>query len=293
MISRRILISLLCAAGLFIILNQHSRISRKTAAVTARTTELAALETQTTRLKDEITALRAEVRREEIAAEIARAAEAKAMAEFSAINPDAQWAEPPETLPDWNPASPFIWIPKDLLTQIPSEPFSQNGSLNPGVAEVLGISPETRKELDRLVAAGLERFRQMEFTNVYLSTNHLPGVSHIEGKKLTIELRPPPEAGPQLKEELISAFVSKLGAQRAEILMQQGRKWFVENLSAFEPESKFISVAWRPPPNAYSLTIKGPGVWKSYGGLSDLKGLVPDHVLPYFSELTETKIAGE
>jgi uncharacterized protein YggU (UPF0235/DUF167 family) len=155
------------------------------------------------------------------------------------------------------------------------------------VADVLGINSETRKELDQFMAAELERFRNLELTNVYLSTNHLPGVSHTDGKKMTIELRPPAEVGAQLNERLTAVLASKLGSQRAGILIEAGKRWFAESVSSSTAEPKVISVAWRKN-NGYSLTIKGAGIWKSFGGLSDLQGHVPDHLLPFFADLAET-----
>ena len=285
--SRKVFITVLVTLGLLAILNQHSRVVRRRAEVTQRTAEALALEIESSKLTAEIKALGEELQREKRAADNARISESKVRAEVAAATPGAQWAEPPETLPDWNPASPVVWVSKDLLTQIPIEPFSKNGELNPGVAEVLGIKPEVRKELDGFMAAELERFRNLELTNVYLSTNHLPGVSHIEGRKLTIELRPPAEAGAELKERLTAVLANKLGAQRAGILMEQGQRWFAENVSSFAQEPKIISVGWRPT-NGYSLSIKGAGVWKSFGGLSELKGHIPGHLLPYFFELSET-----
>lgn len=284
--SRGIFISVLFAAGLTLVLNQHSRVTRSRADLTKTAAGISALENESSRLRDEINTLHEELRRENFMAEIARAGESKAKVELAAVNPDSQWAEPPEALPEWNPGSPFVWVAKEVLRQIPMEPFLKNGALNPGVAEVLGTRPETRKELNQFMAAELERFRNLELTNVYSSTNHLPGVSHIEGAKMTIELRPPAEAGAKLNERLTAMLVSKLGPQRAGILMEQGKRWFAENVSSFAPEPKLISVGWRPN-NGYSLTIKGPGMWKSFGGLSDLQGHVPDHLLPYFADLAE------
>jgi hypothetical protein len=292
MTSRGIFISVLFAAGLILVLNQHSRVTRSKADLTKTAGEVLALETESGRLRDEINSLRQELRREKLAAQFARAAESSAKAEVVAISPESQWAEPPEGLPEWNPGSPFVWVSKDILTQVPTEPFSKNGELNRGVAEVLGINSETKKEMDQFIAAELKRFRNLELTNVFLSTNHLPGVNHIEGKKMTIELHPPSEAGSELKERLTAMLANKLGPQRAGILMEQGKRWFAENVSSFAAEPTVISVGWWPN-NGYSLTIKGAGIWKSFGGISDLQSHIPGHLLPFFDDLAEDHSASE
>ena len=285
--SRGLFISVVFAVGLVLTLNQHSRVTRSQAEVAKMMAEVSALEDESNAWRDEIRTLHEELRREQLALSETRIREAKAKAEIARLSPDARWTEPPETSPEWSPESPFVWVSKELLTQLPMEPFSENGELSPGVAEVLGIDNQSRKDLAELMAGQLARFREAELDNVYLSTNHLPGVSHIEGKKMTIELRPPADVGAQFQHELTTALTTKLGAQRAGIIMAQGKAWFAKNVSLFAAEPKVISVGWRPA-NGYSLTIKGPGMWKSIGGISDLKGHVPGHLLPYFGELAET-----
>ncbi|MDX1953154.1 MAG: hypothetical protein SFY81_13315 [Verrucomicrobiota bacterium] len=288
--SRAIFTFVLLAAGLWMILHQYSRVTRSRAELKKMTAEISALESEGSRLRVEINSLQEELRRESIAAEFARAAESNAKVEFVAMSSESQWAEPPEALPEWNPASPFVWVSKGILAQIPMEPFSKNGELNRGVAEVLGINSETRRELDQFMAAELERFRNLELTNVFLSTNHLPGVNEIEGRKMTIELRPPVEAGAQFSERLTALMASKLGPQRAGILMEQGKQWFAKSVSTFEP--KVISVGWHPN-KGYRFAIKGAGTWKSFGGLSGLQGHLPDHLLPFFADLAEVQPENE
>jgi hypothetical protein len=192
-------------------------------------------------------------------------------------HPESRWASPPPILPRWEQPSPFIWIEKKALTSLPIPTFSDRGNLNPSLAQVLLISPEKQRDLNRKIAGLLADYQTQESARAALSTNHLPGIQN--GSAITLRIPPlPEEEKEKFKNTFAATLHDELGAQRAQIVSSLSQSWMNEQFSDFGRDEKVIS-AVRHPDGTYNVSRgAGGSTWMSVGGQRDLSGNIPPHL---------------
>ncbi|MEN9675213.1 MAG: hypothetical protein RIS76_1109 [Verrucomicrobiota bacterium] len=110
----------------------------------------------------EVDRLRGELDAERQLALDAKARGAALAARSSEPGPDAQWNAPPSNLPDWNPTSPYVWIQKSLLPEIPLQPFEDTGLLLPGLGPILALDPRRERVLNETLSHLVADARALE-----------------------------------------------------------------------------------------------------------------------------------
>ena len=273
-------------AGLILCLRGQARISETRRELHREEVRLAGMSNAISMVKSDIAILRGEIEAQERTRNSTFTSIEAARREMAKIEPESLWAEPPRSLPDWQPDSPYVWLSKEMLTHLPIRPFTDDGELQPGVAMVMTLNGEQQRRVNQMTRAVLEEYQQLENATVKLSTNHLPGISTSDGKKLTIEVRPLPKDGERLKEELIAEFKSALGEQRAALLLESARSWIAQKFSNFSEEPKIISVA-RHRNGTYNVSLGTPSgqAYMSVGGPTSIDPYIPPHLLHYFDDL--------
>lgn len=181
------------------------------------------------------------------------------------------WATPPEVHPDWNPASPYIWISRESLVKLPLQPFVQQGALDRDIAEILGISPDLSKQLH---AACSDILRRREALEIDLAVASFPEPST---NRMQLDVQFPPETAQGFQSSFEAALRQHLGAQRAELVLTLGRSWIDEQFSP----AKSITVTLLPG-NRYEIASSSGGIFRSVGGISSLDGYVPPHLAHLF-----------
>lgn len=199
------------------------------------------------------------------------------------------WADPPAEWPAWEPQSPFIWVPKDVVNQLSMELFSNGGELLPAFAHTVALKPEQVQGVNREVKAIVAEYSRLERAHTYVTNSHLAGINTEAAPAITIRVD---EFGPeaeQLKQRFDWALRSNLGDQRAEMAMKLGSGWIAERLSNFGTQPRTVS-AQRKPGGYYYIAVQSAGGWISMGRKS-LDDFLPPHLLEFFEPLMaqETK----
>ncbi len=209
---------------------------------------------------------------------------AKAKWELARRAPDSEWAERPAFLPQWNSSSPYVWLRKDLLPQLPVPVFTKTGELRDEVAAVLMIDPSERQRLEKNLEQLLGNFHELEKARATKVDQHLWDVEKALGPKVTVKVQPLPEEGAQFKQRFLSALDQYLGPQRAGLVNQIAAGWVDEQFSQFGNEPKIFSMA-RHPDGTFSLCIQSGGSKMSVGGPLHPSDYIPDHLMPLFADV--------
>ncbi|PWU16802.1 MAG: hypothetical protein C5B50_12710 [Verrucomicrobia bacterium] len=205
--------------------------------------------------------------------------------------PDSRWAAPPTDGGGWDAESPYVWLRKDFLPQLPVTVFGDDGQLLPQVAEVLCAGPSAYHSLNEKLKHLLAEYKKLEAANVQRIEKPLAGISS-DGPQVTVQIKPLVEEGAQLKQQFQAALLQTFGQQRTDLLMQAGNGWFDSRNNDFATEPKTYSVV-RHPDGSYNLSIKSGGNWSSVGGIKDISPYIPAHLLPLFSEVVESAAPGD
>lgn len=234
--------------------------------------------------------LREELDAERQRRDAALAEATKAEAAVDQIHPFARWSLPPATLPDWNPASPFVWLRKESLPGFPVPAFQDDGTLLPQVASVLMVGGEQLRKLNDALHGCLTRYRDVELSKVELTEDHLPGIGGQEGEKITIRVPALPEEGAKAKEEFVAVLTQALGEQRSTLLLKLADSWLDQQLSQSGSETKTISVLLGPQGGG-NVSVKAGNGWLSAGfdgrRPEQLFNYVPRHLAPFFQPLLD------
>jgi len=261
-----------------------------------RSAETLAKQVAETRNRTEEARLRLDALRHDLAAQRAERDATSARAallarDFAVAEPEARWAHPPATLPDWNAESPYVWINKKLLPKFPVQPFGSDGALNAGVARVLAASPEQVAALNQTLNGLITEFRTEEAAHAERTDEHLQGIAEAEGDKVTILVEPMPELGAHLRERFETAVREYLGPQRSELLLETAQGWVQEQFGWTHapsggppPEPRTFSVV-RHPDSTFNITIRSGNGWMSVGGPNSLNDYIPAHLRHFFAEL--------
>ncbi len=190
-------------------------------------------------------------------------------------------SQPPETLPEWNHASPFVWLPKAMLPQLPVQGFESDGSLKTDVAEVLTLEPEQVRVLNGALTGILKEYRAAEMTRAQPIEEHLPGIADREGRKLTIRVESMGDLAGEVRARYEASVVEVLGSQRSDILLKASEGWLGETFNVAETEPRIVSVV-RAPDGTYSLSMKSGDSGMSVGGANAIEDYIPIHLRPLF-----------
>jgi hypothetical protein len=233
----------------------------------------------------QLESVRAEVKAQTASRKEARSAIAKAEADLAKIDPESRWTTAPPNLPNWNSDSPYVWLRKDIIPQLPITAFEENGELNPNVAYVLTLDEKQATALNRTLTKILADYRALEATKAEKTDEHLPGIAGQDGDKLTIRVQPQAAEGKQYMQQFQAAFRNELGSQRAGLLLQVADNWFDQQFSQSATAPKAISLL-RCPDGSYSISIKSGNSWQSTGGPWRIAQLwIPPHLRPMFSDI--------
>jgi type II secretory pathway component PulM len=278
-----ILLILVAALGLWFV--QRARIGRLRAALAEARMQQARLDEHTAALATDLESSRAELRlahanRSRIETDVTALEE-----QLAKTDPEARWAVPPATQPDWNAESPYVWLRKDKLPRLPVSVFMEDGEINPDVALVLTEDASQQRKLNATLSRLLSDYRALEAAQARRTDDHLPGIAGQDGLKETIQVDPMPEEGKQIQQQFESALTETLGQQRANLLMQTGSSWLYSQFSQNGTQPKTISVI-RHPNGTYNVSIQTAGNWMSTGGpASVVTNQIPGYLLPLFSDV--------
>lgn len=209
--------------------------------------------------------------------------------ELGLNDPDALWSSPPAQLPDWNPDSPYVWLPKEMLPRFPVQPFTPEGSLNPAVAAVLTLEPEATRKLNQSLSRQLAEYRAQEAARATPVNEHLPNIAAKDGDKFTLRVDPQPELSAQHRRQFEAVLREHLGPQRADIVLQTAQGWLAEQFGWAEDwqgesvvEPKIFSVA-RHPDGHYDISIQSGRGSMSVGGPNSIIDYIPEHLRHFFA----------
>lgn len=197
--------------------------------------------------------------------------------------PDAQWNEPPSNLPDWNPTSPYVWIQKSLLPEIPVQPFEGTGLLLPGLGPILALDPQRERVLNETLSRLVADARALEAASALLSSEHLSGIADQPGEKLTLQVPGQSDAARHLRSQVESALRTELGDARSELVLHWGKSWLDEQ---FERSAASTYSVVRHPDATYGIRIDtGSSSSMSVGGSDAFINYIPHHLRPWFEPL--------
>jgi hypothetical protein len=282
--NRLVLMGLLLALGGALWWMGRSRLQARRAAVLQQEAVAAHLQDLAAADRAQVGTLRSELDELLRTAAATAAQSAIPAREEREADPDARWAAPPEHLPDWNPASPYVWIPKSVLPSFPIEPFTDGGALASGLESVLAVDPDREKALTAALSRLLATARERESEGVMLSTEHLPGIADRPGDKLTVVVPGQTDDGARLRVEAEQTLHQSLGPARTDLLVHWGQRWLEEQFGNPAAEPKVYSVL-RHPNDTYALSIKTGSSWMSVDGSQTFIDYVPIHLRAWFTPL--------
>lgn len=282
-------LALLIGAG------QSRRLHEQRHAVTRLAAQVDVTRQQADEARQRLEALREEVEaerrhRDATVAQVAALGRDLAAAE-AVTGADPRWLFPPPELPDWNPESPYVWLPKGLLPRLPVQPLGKDGALTPQMAEMLAVEPGRLAVLNRTLRRLVAEFRTQEAAHARITEEHLPGIASAEGEKRTIVVEPLPELSADLRGQFEAALQRELGPQRAALLQETAAGWMQDQLGwtdntpgAPPPQPRTFSAARRPD-GSFQIAIQSGRGWMSISGPNTLGDNIPPHLRHLFAEL--------
>jgi hypothetical protein len=283
---RRIAIALLIVSAAFCVWIPHQlKLRESRIRLNDARTELILLSNRLAVAAEALESTRHDLKSETDTRNQALADVAKAERALAASNPEARWAVPPATLPEWNAESPYVWLRKEMMPRFPVPAFSEEGGLQPEIAYIFTLDPATQRDLNQKLKACLAEYRSLEAAAAKRSDEHLPGIAGQTGEKMTLRVQPLPEEGARIKAQFEAALLQALGEQRTTLLKRIGENWLDSQFAQFGAETKIISVLRRPGGNI-SISIKTGNNWFSTDSPAEhMKNYLPPHLRSLFSEV--------
>jgi len=212
-----------------------------------------------------------------------RAAIARAEANRTASDPESRWASPPLALPEWNPASPYLWIEKDILTTIPMQPFTAPGTLHPMVTDSLAIEPDSARTLAAILDRHIGNVRTMEAAQAVVNLETDSTVPDGTDRPVTLSVTLPYADSSPIRTALESDLRRELGDSRADLLLHWGRPWLEDQFGS--PDQNRTYRVTRDADGTFSIVTKTPTGSYSTSGISDFKIYIPEHLRSWFEPL--------
>ena len=271
--STLVLLLLLAAAGLS--WREQRTISGARAATAKVQLELVQLEKAKDLVREQLTALDRELSSARSERDALLAAAADSSLGIASRNRATQWTRPPEQWPDWNAASPYVWLPKRALKRIQAPVWDDADRLRDEIVALLGIESEARGTIDATVRRIMAEWRSAETAVATLTSEHLSNLGG-EGEAVTVRVQSHPELAYRLRNELHALLEQKLGEQRAG-LFEHFAEWRLDAEFGLE---KIYSV--RREGKLYRIATRG---WSgSMGTMGDWRDNIPAHLHPIFAE---------
>jgi hypothetical protein len=283
-----VLLVLTITAAIWIPLQRkHLQLRREIARAETRRAEV---EQQNTELTGKTESLQKELTSAKTACQRTVVEMAKASSELAKVHPDALWAVPPITVPDWNNESPYVWLRKETIPKLPAAVFTDAGEVQTEVASVLTIAPGEQQTLNAALKRCLAEYQALEVARVEPMDEHLPGIAGESGETLTIRVPPLPEEGGRARQQFEATLREALGDQRANLVTQIADGWLDTQFSHAGTESKTISLILHPG-GSIGISIKSgnsllsTGVDKSRPEL--IHNYIPRHLAPFFKTILQ------
>jgi len=277
------LILLICSLAAVAWVVQKRHLQGQRASLQATRSELAVLQERIQQAESALTA-EADQRRQaqrERDAVVARTVTVEA--ELAREDPEHYWVEPPANWPSWEPASPYVWLPKEEFGRLRAPVFGKDGRLHAGVPGVLVLDKEKVVRVNAALPSIVDELRALELSRAVQVEEPLPGIVK-DGPHLTIEVPFLSEDANRLRTQFESVLRESFGEQRAGMLLESGAGWMREQFPTAEEGSKVYSMV-RHPDGTYNISIRGPGSSMSVGGGVDPALYIPPHLLPLFSDI--------
>lgn len=199
------------------------------------------------------------------------------------LDPDSQWAEPPVHWPNWGPASPYVWLSKKTIPNLPVTLFGEDGTLRSELGAVLDIGSAKMNALNQTLQQLTKDYRALQFSHVERVETPASG----PGGDTTLTVSTPPliQEGAGFKQQFEAALRSELGAGRADLILQTDSQWLDRSFDqGYEAGTNTITLV-RHPSGSYDLTIKQPhGMMSTAGQPDQLRYSIPNHFLPLVSD---------
>lgn len=203
------------------------------------------------------------------------------------VDPEIAWVSPPETLPAWEEASPYVWLRKDKIPLLPVTIFSADGELDMHLAQLIDLSAAQKQTLAKALPEIMAAYRAREMEMAEKTDNHPPGWSK-EEEAVTVELKISPEESQQYRETFENKVRETVGEKRAELVLATGQGWLDKEFVSKASQGKFYSLQRRKN-GSYNVTIRTGTSWMSTsvnkGSETTLAYYFPKRLLPLFSSL--------
>ena len=212
----------------------------------------------------------------------ASAAVARAQQALAKMDPDSQWASPPASLPDWNPRSPYIWVPKDFLAGLNARVFDGSGGMTRGAASVLAIDEKTCRVMNDQLESALADYHSLQVSNARTSDRPVDD-DKADGPVVTVQIPAMPEQGAEFLDQIGQILQQNIGDQRTGLVTNMAGDW-LDNLSGQKPI--VISLTLHPDGNCDVDSQLADGNRSHYSGIpaNGTAEHLPDYLLPLFAD---------
>jgi hypothetical protein len=263
----------LAAAGWF--WRQQQAAARTRVELASARTELARLDATRKLARDEWSSLERELGKARSERDALLGTVAEQNRQDKARATESRWGVPPEHWPEWNEASPYVWLSKGTFKRMQAPVWDQTDGLRDEIVALLAIQPEAREAIDATVRRLMAEWRSAETAAATLSPDHLSNLGG-EGEAVTVRVQSQPELVYRMRNELHALLEQKLGEQRAG-LFEHFAEWRLDAEFGLE---KIYSV--RREGKAYRIATQG---WSgSMGTMGNWRDNIPAHLHPIFAE---------
>lgn len=248
------------------------------------------LRSEVQRAEEELARLRAEHATERtqfpnLAARVANLAGQRADLDLKETHD--RWNLPPEGESSWDPTSPYVWVEKDLLPQLPLQSFDSHGNLAAATASALVIEPEQLTEMNRHLRGLMDEFQQIEAAHATRVEEEGSESISEQPHALTVRVAFPLEAFEDLRRRFQETLEGFLGTQRAELLVRLAQNGQAFPLGQPAPSPRTFTVT-REEDGRFGLTVRSEFMNMSVGGYDSLESLesyVPKHLHEAFAPI--------
>jgi hypothetical protein len=281
---KQVIVAVILLVALVLLLPRHRQLQSDGQAFARTRAEQQQLQTTVRHATQELESLRHDLSAEKTARQQTLNEITSLEQTLNRHDPELRWIDPPAVSPEWNPESPYVWLPKGLLPVFAVQVFDDQGALRPEVATVLCIPPDTLSQLNQKLADILSDFRAQVALNASRVDQHLPGGG--DGLRISVELRPLPDKGAALKQEFQAAVRAACPGQRSELILKGTQGWFSSSRDRFISEAETISVT-RHPDGTFNVETRGNNSWTSSSGMTNIQPHLPLQLLPFFPEFLD------
>lgn len=200
-----------------------------------------------------------------------------------------RWNLPPEGVSSWDPASPYVWVEKDLLPQLPLQSFDSHGNLDAATASALVIEPEQLNEMHRQLHGLMDEFQQIEAAHATRVEEEGSEFISEQPHTLTVRVEFPLDAFEDLRRRFQETLAGFLGTQRAELLVRLAQNGQAFPLGQPAPSPRTFTVT-REEDGQFRLIVRSEFVNMSVSGSDAVDQYVPEHLREVFAPFIEVPV---